>query len=508
MKSYYDYVIVGAGPCGLALAQYLRHTGKNILIIDSIGVIGGCHRVVRVPFENEMLFTEHGPRIYVSNYKNFQEVLKDMGQDFNNLFVPYRYSIQIEMLKKLRGLSFREVFDLSCAFLLFLNDEDYGKKSTIKQFARKHNFSPSTIDILDRTARMTDGAGADRYTMNLLFQLINQSFFYSIYQPKLPNDVGLFRIWEKFLRKQTNIDIVLEHDVINLSYNKEINSINSIWALDKKNHNTIEIKCHNVILAVPPHAIARILKNCHENVKNTFMPFQRLENFVEKNDYIPYISITFHWETKQDNIPSIQGFPVGEWGVIFIVLSDYMDLTMEYSKTLISCCVSYVDKPSEHTGKTANQSTQDEVIEETFRQLKTIMPFLSKPDIALVSPQNSYNTKLQEWTQHDVSYFDSGKQSPLKNLGKINNLYNVGTHNGNSIIEMTTMESAISNALALAYQLDPKTRKLFPFQKIWTLRDMVKFLAYFLLFLLVIIILVLSIKNKKINSVNKKNNGI
>lgn len=503
MKSYYDYIIVGTGPCGLALAQYLLHTEKSILLIDNISVIGGCHRVVRVPFENNLLFTEHGPRVYTSNYKNFQFLLKTIGQDFNELFTPYQYSVQGEMLKRIKNIPFRDAFHLFAVFILFLANPDYGKKSTVKQFVEKHDFNPTTIDMLDRIARMTDGAGIDRYTINLFCQLINQSFFSKIYQPKLPNDVGLFKIWEKFLEKQPNIDIVLDHDVINLSYNKEINSINSIWALDKKNHNTIEIKCHNVILAIPPNAIVRILKNCKEQVRNCFMPFQKLEKFVENTNYIPYISLTFHWKTKQENIPSIHGFPVGEWGIIFIVLSDYMNMSKEYSKTLISCCVSYLDKPSEHTGKTANQSTQDEVIEESFRQLKTLMPLLSKPDVALISPQNSYDVKLQKWTQYDVSYFSSGKEKPMKNAGKINNLYNVGTHNGNSIVEMTTMESAISNALILAYKLDSKTRSIYPFQTIWTLRDIVKIISFIMLVLLVIISIVVLMKNLKKNNNSK-----
>lgn len=504
MRPYYDYLIVGAGPAGLALAQYLRRSGRSILIMDSMEAIGGCHRVVRVPYEKKhMLFTEHGPRIYVSNYKNFQFLLKDMGHDFHSLFTPYRYSIQGEMLKRMTTLSVREWANLMGAFLLFLTDENYGKKSTINQFGKKHHFSPHTMDLLDRVARMTDGAGSDRYTMNMLFQLLNQSFFYPIYQPRLPNDVGLFAVWEKFLREQQNIDILLEHDVIHLSYNKEINTIQSIWAVDKKNHNTIEIKAHEVILAVPPHAMARILNTCHEKVKNSFMPYPKMEKFVQNTNYNSYISITFHWNTKQQNLHSTHGFPTGEWGILFIVLSDYMNMTQEYSKTLISCCVSYLDRPSHHTGKTANQSTADEVIEEVFRQLKTVMPLLPKPDVALISPQNSYNYKQQAWTQHDVSYFSSPKENPMKNWGTVKNLYNVGVQNGHNMIALTTLEAAVSNALALAYQLDPSIQSVFPYQKFWTLRDIVKIVAFLLLLFIIIIFILLLTRNKKIKKKEK-----
>lgn len=498
MRPYYDYIIVGAGPAGLALAQYLRHTGRSILILDSMEEVGGCHRVVRVPYEKtNKLFTEHGPRIYLSNYKNFQFLLKDMGQEFGSLFTPYRYSIQREVVRRMTSLTAREWAGLAGAFLLFLADENYGKKSTLQQFGRKHHFQNKTMDLLDRVARMTDGAGSDRYTMNMLFQLLNQSFFSAVYQPRSPNDVDLFRVWEDFLRLQNNVDILLGHDVVHLSYNKEIHRVQSVWAIDKKNHNTMEIKGDHVVLAVPPHAIARILKNCTETVRDSFMPYPQLLQFVENTNYIPYLSITFHWKTKQE-LPSLHGFPVGEWGVLFIVLSDYMDMDQEYSKTLISSGVSYLDRPSTHTGKTANQSTADEVMEETFRQLKTVMPLLSKPDVALISPQNSYNEKQKQWTQYDVSYVSSPEEKPMKNHGSIPNLSNAGTHNGHSQIAMTTLEAAVSNALALAHRLDPSTKTLFPFQFFWTLRDMVKLMVVFLFLVWVVVMSVLLLqKNKK-----------
>lgn len=497
MKSYYDYIIVGAGPAGLAFAQYMSHTGKNILIIDSMGVVGGCHRVVRVQYKENMLFTEHGPRIYLSSYLNFKLLLEKMGCGFHKLFTPYNYFIQLEMLKLMTRCSFRDLIHLSGAFLLFLKDESYGENSTIRQFGKKHNFNQKTINILDRVARMTDGAGADRYTINTLFQLVNQSFFYKVYQPRLPNDVGLFRVWEQYLRGQQNVELMLEHDVVHLSYNKETNRVHSVWVVDKKNHNTIEIKCHNVVLATPPHAIAGVLKNCDDMVKNSFMPYPKLLKFVENTDYNQYISLTFHWDTKQENVSYVHGFPTGEWGVIFIVLTDYMDMTNEYSKTLVSCCVSYLDHPSSHTGKTANQSNGDEVIEETFRQLKEVMPLLSKPDVALISPQNSYDPKQNKWSQHDVSYFSTMKEKPMKNRGGVENLYNVGTHNGDSVIKNTTLESAVSNALVLAYSLDPNIKSLYPFQRIRTLRGAIKILVIILLSSLVLIFILLWNKEQK-----------
>ena len=67
-----DYIIIGAGPCGLTLAHYLSRNNKKVLLIDMNDDIGGCHRVKRV---NGRL-TEHGPRVYIDNYLTLKNALK------------------------------------------------------------------------------------------------------------------------------------------------------------------------------------------------------------------------------------------------------------------------------------------------------------------------------------------------------------------------------------------------------------------------------------------------
>lgn len=503
MKLYYDWVIVGAGPAGLALAQSLSSVRniQSILVLESLPVVGGCHRVVRVPYQGHELFTEHGPRIYVDNYNNFKFLLKKMGHDFGSLFTPYHYSFLQELFQHSQTFSWKELIHMAGAFFLFLLDEHYGKKTTLLEFTTQHEFSPITVDKLDRMARMTDGASIHRYTLNQFFQIVNQQLFAKVYQPKLPNDKGFLKVWQDYLQQQPNVEILLGHDVIHLSYQEELNQVQSLWVFDKKNHNTIEIKCNHVVLAVPPHAIARILGNCSDPIRNSFMPYSRLLRFVQHTNYLPYLSITFHWTTKQE-ISKRHGFPTGEWGVIYIVLSDYMEET--YSKTLLSCCLSYLDRKSSVTGKTANQSTPDEVIEETFQQLQHVMPFLSKPTIALISPQNYYDKNLKQWKQQDVSYFDSSSQEnkPFPTCGKVSNLYNVGTHNGNSLYQFTTLESAVSNALFLAHQLEPSIQQEYPLQPLWTLhhflqKSLMVIVILFLFLLVVVVFMKKKIKNKQ-----------
>src|ERR1044071_7302045 len=98
MNYDYDYVIVGAGPSGLTLAWYLANYGKKILLIEREKEIGGCHRVQRV----NGLFTEHGPRIIVSNYFSLKDILKQIGLKFEDLYVPYYFRIDTYIMKMLQ----------------------------------------------------------------------------------------------------------------------------------------------------------------------------------------------------------------------------------------------------------------------------------------------------------------------------------------------------------------------------------------------------------------------
>jgi phytoene dehydrogenase-like protein len=116
MNTMYDYVIVGGGPTGLALAQLLSF--KRVLLLEKRDYLGGCHGVTRV---HDGMMTEHAPRIYIDNFLMFTQLLNDMGAEFDDLFVKYNFSTASMMLEALRVLTAREIAALVWSFMT-LND--------------------------------------------------------------------------------------------------------------------------------------------------------------------------------------------------------------------------------------------------------------------------------------------------------------------------------------------------------------------------------------------------
>ena len=203
---YYDLIIVGAGPSGLALAHTTSSIYRRVLIIDKEQEIGGCHRVKR---NSDGMFTEHGPRIYLSIYYNFFNLINELGLKVEDIFVKYKYSTRdIAYSKILPYYNFYEIMMLIMAYLMFFINEDYGKDISLYEYLRGRGFSHKVIDLFDRLCRFTDGGNIYSYSLNKILRIIDADVLMKIYQPKLPLDIVLFSTWKKFLSNR-GVDFML-----------------------------------------------------------------------------------------------------------------------------------------------------------------------------------------------------------------------------------------------------------------------------------------------------------
>lgn len=544
----YDYIIVGAGPTGLTLAWLLAQepTIKKILIVERADSIGGCHRVERDLTTN--LFTEHGPRIYSTTYVNVIEILNSMNISFYDLFTEYKFSHGSMSQEVLSKLTPWEVFKLAIEYVKLVFDPAYALFTTVADFLEINEFSKVSKDVIGKICHLTDGAGPERFTMNQLLHGFDHHVFYKFMQPKLPNDKGLFPLWQDRLLRTGKVDIWLNSDVKSLLTDDcgGITGLDLIISQDENqngNQNTsydasydgklLQVNAKNVILAIPPEHALRIsglnkwttvgrvfssnpalnkspgcISLAPDNMNNTSNDNLPIRQIVDTNKistiniaefgnlakYDYYIPIVFHYPYSKEclNLPLVWGFPTTDWGVITIVLSDYMDFNDPRSKTVITSCISLTDRPSSFTGLTANQtSDRTALMKEVYRQANIVYkntlpePFFGLSDvmkvlpasylgssnksnirvetekaqincqllqkgIMLISPGVSYSEKQHIWKNSDSSFINTPKAGHLPNWenAAIPGLFWVGSLNGQSYYNFSSMESAVSNAIA------------------------------------------------------------
>ena len=488
MQENYDLVIIGGGPSGLALAQCCSSLNKKVLIIEREDDIGGCHRVKRYDVKNkdgivERMFTEHAPRVYSSTYKVFMELLKDMNLNFYDLFTPYHFSIAtIGGQTVWSTMSFNEMFTIFIDFLMLILNDNHGKNISMKEYGLLKKFQPKSNDMIDRICRLTDGATAEKYTLNEFLQLFNQQFLYTLFQPKNPTDtkdIGLFSLWKNHLKKN-NVDFLLNTTVENFIYDEGNYRITHARGINQG--KIIEIKGDKFIMAIPPIKIVDILEKSNIKIRDAFGDFNNLKNWSENTDYIDYISVTFHWDTKL-NLEQIYGFPKTEWGVAYIVLSDYMNFQESQSKTMISTTATITNVKSKNNNKTANECIDKlELVKEIFSQLKQSFPNLPPPTVSILSPELEWENG--SWESKDTAFIASSNQPNLPFDSKIiSNLFNLGTHNGKNLYKFTSMESAVTNGVSLSHLLFPELKHKYPIISSFTTKSII------LLFILLVCII-------------------
>jgi len=281
MKSF-DYIIIGGGPTGLTLATLYSKKGK-VLLLEKYAVLGGCHSVCR---SNE-LFSEHSPRIYSNNYVSTISFLKkELDIKWDDYFTKYEFQL-IDTLGTIKLLSIKEIIIL---IFMYLYNFIFKLKGNVSE--NLINFNKEFKEKIDTICRITDGVDSSRYPISQLFELPNQHLFYSLFQPKIDNDIGLFKIWEEKLIEK-NVTIIKNYpvkklDILNLMVNEQF--------IGK-----------NIILACGLETVSE-LTNEKFNLKQL--------------KYNNYFSVTFHWKNKID-LPKVKWLKNTTDSLVYVITSNY-----------------------------------------------------------------------------------------------------------------------------------------------------------------------------------------
>jgi hypothetical protein len=471
----YDSVIIGAGPAGLAFANYAKKHNPNekIIIIEKDNVIGGCHKVNRKKHNDEFYFCEHGPRVYIGNYVNFISLLKSMKLDFKELFGK-KYSIFSVLFKSVfqdKMLGFFDFLSFARDFILVLFDNKHGINISMYDYMVFNNFSKEAMINIDFLCSSIDGGNSKMISLNNFINTTIQTFLYSIYIPKKPNDEALFNYWYQYLYKEKKVDFLLNSPVAEISFfDNNKNKVESFILKDGRS-----IKGKKFIFAIPPINQYKI--------KGLKEAFELKEDYVEKTEYLESITLTLHWDYELNLENDLNVFNTKtEWFLIADNMTEIMKFKERKSKTVISCAIVLTDVKGRYIDKTANECSEEELFEEVYQQLRLIYKNIPRP--TLIFNNNYFDTKKKQWHANECAFVKIPNYDYLDfNSNKVKNIYSLGTHNGKQKNSFTSLESAISNSIKLSNIIFNKKDKI---KRCFDLRDLTIVIISIILLLLII----------------------
>jgi hypothetical protein len=434
MKTY-DVVVIGTGPGGLVLAHACRSQGARVLLIDGEKTIGGCHRVRRVQPGN--WFTEHGPRVYFKNFVTFDHFLRmaKLGS-FEKYYAPHTYA------SFNNAPSAWDVLKLVVPFAVFLLTDSVPNESVFA-FCKRHQFSPVSQRFFDLFCRTIDGAGPHKFSMRMLFELVNQGALHSpwtAYSPRRALDEGLLKDWKASLVR-AGVKFELGNKVRTIRKGRAHFHVNGHRA-------------KRVVIAAPPQALNGLLKRSGGEIAAAWGAPETMQQYTTATSYLTYFQVTLHYQTAAPIIAHNHDTP---WGVIA--------QNIGFDPSIISCCASRLLVRSPTTHKSIHQTSDgDEVAAEMVRQLG-----IPPPAKAIVSP--GMYRKDGRWYDVDSGAVRAPKTRTLPFASpSVPNLYCLGSYNGHSKYAITTIESAVSNAGALVGEWYPKLKHAYRPRLALTLR--------------------------------------
>jgi hypothetical protein len=467
MSIIYDTVIIGAGPAGLAFANYAKKHKPNqsIIIIEKDKTIGGCHKVNRKKYQDNYYFCEHGPRVYLGNYVNFFSLLKSMNLNFSDLFIK-KYSLLNIINKSVfkdKILTFIELLKLTRDFIIIIFDNKHGVNLSMYDYMKLNDFTDEAITNIDFLCSSFDGGDSKKISLNSFISTTIQTLLYSTYIPRRPNDEALFNYWRRFLEKK-NVEFLLNSSVREINPNGD--KIDAIVI-----NNGTKIKGRNFIFAIPPANLSEI--------KGLKEAFDITDNYVNATEYHEYISLTFHWDYKLKLEDDASLFNIKtEWSLIPYNMSELMKFKETKSKTVVSCAVVNTNTKGRVINKTANECNEDELIEEVYEQLRLIYKNIPKPTLAFINNEKKGNY----WKSNETAFIKVPNYDYLDfKSKKFKNIYSLGTHNGKQKNSFTSLESAISNSIKLANVIFNKKDKI---KRCFDIRDLIIVIISIILVLL------------------------
>jgi hypothetical protein len=413
----YDYIIYGAGPCGLTLALNLGKKNK-VLLVEKENNIGGCWRV---EWFQDKYFTEHSPRVindllFKKNY--FFKFLKDIDYDYKKDLV-YTYGNIYQTNKNIINFFIKHLLINDIKKLLLAKILKNTNKMTVTEWCNYNKISENGKKALGIFSILMANS-PDKLLMSELTNIGGLNNFYQF----TDNEKWLNIVKEK-IDNNKNITIMVNStlDKFNVENNKIISSVINNDIFIGKNH----------IMCLPPIAFYNVVKK-----SNITYNWPNIDKWINDSYYYSF-GFQLHFKYKVNIIKEWCFLCHNDYNLIMLPTSNY---AKKYSfdndiKTVWSLTIVDTTKFINSVGKTVNEMTKDEIINDILNKLSEYI-LIDRNNI-IVTIYDGVENVNGEWISKD-SAFSLGKNGIISRKGVIENLYSIGSHNKKGI---TTINKAI-----------------------------------------------------------------
>jgi hypothetical protein len=425
---YYDYVIIGMGPCGISTAMSLMNTGLKILIIESESLFGGCWKH---QYESDVYFTEHSPKVlFSSGNHEFKKLLNKINVKpiYRNVYMNKIYVILSIIFNVVLGFSF---LDYVAFFTLFIRRVFMRQKrsnQTVDEWMHSKHVTQTAMSFINMLCIVINGTRSNQVKMDNFVDFLGHPMhrFGSIVQMESPNE------WiEKataILSSHPNIDIKTDR------VTQIVSNENRVLRLLTTTGSVV--KGGEFVFCIPLKNMMSIVSSSSNVVQtNWFVSPIEMQAYVDKSTYMG-IGIQFHFDKRIDKRRMWCWSCSSEWSIIVIDKTLTIgDLGLDSDiKTVWSCVVCDFNAKNKF-GKSINdyEYTYD-IKKEVLRQLSG--EYGEKLNPKHVSIHSNITKTNYGWVSHESSFTNTVGSLPAR--GKLINLYSVGPHNMDEIVVIDT----------------------------------------------------------------------
>jgi len=267
--------------------------------------------------------------------------------------------------------------------------------------------------------------------------------------------------WHELVEQKIKNKALIYKNTEIIRINSTETTITDIITTNKKNGEVKIHKGERYILAIPPPALLTLLSNCNTWVKNNWKGYDWLKDWANSTYYIGF-GFQLHFRENNKEIPQEFCWSCyGDWTILIEPVSNWVSIKSKdpLVNSVWSCVIVDMDAKSKHTGKSANESSKEEIMTESMRQINTILEKSKLKPYKVTQSEGLYR-KDNKWMSKNVGFTRSTK-GYLDMKGKLNNLFSIGCQTKPFLPSPAHASVAVEASITFLKEYEPKQDKSF-----------------------------------------------